>query len=93
MSSHTLLYHYPVCVTILLQNPRPVVQRHYRAAEARYISSAGPPSVRPTLPHPPTLNALVDSTPEQRNQHPLGKMSLWAGTLEMWAIYHWPGVV
>lgn len=75
-----------------------MVQRHYMAAEACYVSSAGPPSVRPTLPHPPTLlpsypptlNALVDSAPEQ---HPLGNMSLWAGTLEMWAVSHLSGVV
>ena len=45
----------------------------------------------PTSPsYPPTLNALVDSAPEQ---HPLGNMSLWAGTLEMWAVSHLSGVV
>lgn len=57
MSSHTLLYHYLVC-----HNPdanpvpkSPTIPR-CRAAEACYISSAGPPPVRPALPsHPNSL--------------------------------------
>lgn len=67
MKSHTLHYHYPVCVTILMQTTWPEVQRHGRAAEACYINSSRPHPVLPIF-SPPILQG--GSTLEHLKKHP-----------------------